>query len=271
MTFAEFLKSQGASDEDLKLLDTPVMRKAHERMEAQLAEAAAAKQKADELVARNREWATQVEEQNQSYLRERDSAKVEAAAAAAKIAKMQELGLIEIAEKMEPGSTKKEEPASALPDLSKYVDRDTLLSVAEREGEAIAVVGDIAYEHALLFPGKAPNFRELRNEAKQRKLTVEQVWQEKYNVPAAREARAKAEKEAETARLHKEWEADFVAKHPQSNPLLQPPTVSKTPFTNVIPSTNGGEKQPWLKTDAEKEQGRMNKVLEKMTQQGLVH
>src|ERR1700690_2525315 len=95
-TFAELLKSQGATDEDIKLLDTPVARKAHESLMAQVAAAAEEKARAADVIKRNQEWAQQVETQNQQYLKERDSAKVEAAAAAARITKMGELGLIEI-------------------------------------------------------------------------------------------------------------------------------------------------------------------------------
>jgi len=132
-SYADFLKEQGATEEELKTLDTAPARKAYDKLMAQVAAAADTKRKADETIAANREWAQQVESQNQAYLKERDSAQIEAAAARARIAKMGELGLIEIAEKIEPGSTKPPAADVAAFDASKYVTNDTLLTVAERE------------------------------------------------------------------------------------------------------------------------------------------
>ena len=91
MTFAELLAENGASPEDIKLLDTPVARKAFDKQQAQVAAAVEAQRKADDLVKRNQQWATEVETQNQAYLRERDSAKIEAAAAAAVVSRGDDL------------------------------------------------------------------------------------------------------------------------------------------------------------------------------------
>lgn len=274
MTFAELLAENGASPEDIKLLDTPVARKAFDKQQAQVAAAIEAQRKADDLVKRNQQWATEVETQNQAYLRERDSAKIEAAAAAARIAKMGELGLIEVAERMEPGSTKiTPEPNGFDPKtLEGYVDRNTFLSAVEQEGNAIATVQDIAYEHAALFgndPSKRLNFRALRQEAKERKVPFEKLWEERFGVPAARETRAAKEKSEYEARIKAEAVTEYKSAHPETNPLMATPRISSTPFTARVVSA--AEKQPWQRSDAERENSRMNKAVAALDKAGLVN
>ena len=266
--YAEFLKSEGATDEDVKLLDTPLARKAFDKQQALVA---AADAKRESVVKANEVWAQQVEADNQRYLKERDSAKIEAAAAAARIAKMGELGLIEVAERMEPGSTKP--PAATDPaafDASKYVTNDVLLSVAEREGDAIAIAQDISFEHQQLFGGDAAkrlNFRELRREAIARKIPVESLWMEKYGVQAARDSRSAADRAAHEKKIADEAITRYKSEHPESNPMLQSPRISSTPF--VTPPSASTERQPWLKSDGEKEHARLNKVLQSLQSQGL--
>jgi hypothetical protein len=273
MTYAEFLAENGATPDEIKVLDVPAARKAYEKQQSLVAAAAAEQQKAADLVKRNQTWAQEVETQNQTYLRERDSARIDAAAAAARIAKMAELGLIEVAEKIEPGSTKTAATEGTFDPkvLEPYVTRDTLLSVAEQEGNAIATVQDIAYEHQLLFgsdPAKRLNFRALRQEAKERKVPFEQLWSEKYNVPAARDARAAKEKSEYETRIAAEAVTKWRSEHPETNPMLATPTISRTPFTGAVPSS--AAKQPWQRSDAEKEQSRQAKVMTSLEKQGLV-
>jgi hypothetical protein len=273
MTFAELLAENGASPEDIKLLDTPVARKAFDKQQAQVAAAVEAQRKADDLVKRNQQWATEVETQNQAYLRERDSAKIEAAAAAARIAKMGELGLIEVAERMEPGSTKPP-VADATPafDAAHYVDRDTFLGAVDQEGNAIALVQDIASEHQQLFgsdPSKRLNFRAMRQEAKERKMNVEQLWMEKFNVPAARATLAAKEKSEYEARIAAEAVTKYKSEHPETNPLMATPRISSTPFTARVVSA--AEKQPWQRSDAERENSRMTKAVAALDKAGLVN
>jgi hypothetical protein len=272
-SYAEFLAENGASPDDIKLLDTPVARKAHDKM---VAAAADAKRRSDDIINKNREWAEQVENQNQAYLRERDTAKIEAAAASARLKAAQDLGLMEVAERLEPGSTQPkpgETPAFDPKLLENYVNRDTLLQVAEQEGNAIATVQDIAYEHALLFgndQSKRINFRALRQEAKERKVPFEKLWEERFNVPAAREARAAKEKSEYEARIATDAITKYKSEHPETNPLMAVPTISRTPFTNHAPSASDASK-PWLKSEGEREQARIAKVLPKLEQLGQVN
>jgi hypothetical protein len=272
-SYAEFLAENGASPDDIKLLDTPIARKAHDKM---VAAAADAKRRSDDIIAKNNEWRDTVEAQNQTYLRERDTALATAAAESARLKKLQELGLLAVAENLEPGSTTPkpgETPAFDPKTLERYVDRDTLLQVAEQEGNAIATVQDIAYEHALLFgndPSKRINFRALRQEAKERKVPFEKLWEERFNVPAAREARAAKEKSEYEARIATDAVTKYKSEHPETNPLMAVPTISRTPFTNHAPSASDASK-PWLKSDAERSMARVAKVLPKLEQLGQVN
>lgn len=269
ITYAEFLKAEGASEDDIKLLNTPIAQKAFDKQQAI---AVAAKQKSDELIEANRKWAEQVETQNQAYLKERDSAKIDAAAAQARIAKMGELGLIEVAERLEPGSTKPE--AKTTPndfDPSKYVTSDTLMQVAEREGDAIAIAQDISFEHQQLFGGDATkrlNFRELRREAVSRKMPVESLWMEKYGVQAARDARAAKERADHENRIASEAVTKYKSEH--VNPLTTAPVISSTPFTGRVISEGKAATHPWQQGEATRENARVAKVMDTLSKQGTV-
>ena len=272
MTYAELLAENGATPEDIKLLDTPIARKAYDKQVAAVAAAADAQRKADDLVKRNQAWATEVETQNQSYLRERDSAKIEAAAAAARIAKMGELGLIEIAEKIEPGSTKVEVKERVEFDATRYVDKDTFLGAVDQEGNAIALVQDIASEHQLLFgsdPSKRLNWRAMRQEAKERKVNVEALWMEKFNVPAARATLAAKEKSEYESRIAADAITKYKSEHPETNPLMATPTISRTPFTARTPSAD--TKQPWQQSDAVRENARATKAIAALEKAGHIN
>lgn len=279
MTYAEYLAECGASADEIKILDTAVARKAFERQLAKVAEADAEKQKAADLIKRNQTWATEVETQNQQYLKERDTAQVEAAAATARLKKMQELGLIEVAEKLEPGSTKTEPvtaPGVFDPKLLEpYVTRETLLQVAEKEGDAIAIAQDISFEHQQLFgndPTKRLNFRDLRREAVARKIPVEALWMEKYNVQAARDAAAAKAQAERDRKIAEEAVTKYKSEHSATNPLTAVPTISRSPFTERPASAGMGDKrvQPWQRPDAEKENARLSKVLPNLEKQGLL-
>jgi hypothetical protein len=273
-TYAEFLAENGATADEIKLLDTPVARKAFEK---QAAAAAEAMRKSAEVIRQNNEWREQVETQNQTYLRERDSAKIEAAKAEAAYKKMQELGLVEVAERLEPGSVTPrsgETPAFDPKVLEPYVTRETLMQVAEREGEGIASQADIIYEHYQLFgtdPSKRPNFRELRREAVARKVPMEQVWMEKYGVQAARDAKSAESKAAYEAKIAAEAVSKYKSEHPESNPLLGPGLPSSSPFAGRVLSGADPKSQPWNRSDAEKENARVAKGLQGLEKAGLVH
>jgi hypothetical protein len=276
-SYAEYLMENGATADEVKVLDTPAAQRAYAKMAAQVEAAAVEQRKAKELIDRNREWATEVETQNQSYLRERDTALATAAAESARLKKLQELGLLQVAENLEPGSTTPragETPAFDPKLLEKYVDRDTLMAVAEREGDAIATAQDISFEHAQLFgadPTKRLNFRELRKEAVQRKMPVESLWMERYGVQAARDAAAAKAQKAHEEKIAAEAITKYKSEHPETNPLLARPVISSTPFTGKTLSGGDPKAQPWNRPDADKENARLAKGLQGLEKAGLVH
>lgn len=246
-TYAEFLKLQGASEEEIKILDTPVGRKAFEKMETALVSAVARADKSKTDIDNYQKWYN--EEAHPEYKR-MEAAKIAAdakvAQAAAIIKSATDQGLIEIAKaagfEVEPAAPPKKEETV---DTSKFVTHDLLLSTAMREGEAIAAAQDIAAEHVYLFGKPLRNFRELRAEAMQRKVPVEQVWMEKFKVADARTARDTADKKEADDKIRKEERekvtAEFADKY--GNPDLRAPVIS----TNILTPRpdHGRGKQPW--------------------------
>jgi hypothetical protein len=272
MTLEEMLRAEGATEEDLKTLVTPATRKLFEK---QMAAAAEAKRRSDEIIRQNEEWRQTVESQNQTYLRERDTALANAAAETARLKKLQDLGLLQVAENLEPGSTQPkpgETPAFDPKTLERYVDRDTFLGAVDQEGDAIALVQDIASEHQLLFgndPSKRLNFRDIRKEAKERKVPFVRVWEEKFNIPAARQVLAAKEKSEYESRIAAEAVTKYKSEHPETNPMLATPQISRTPFTNRPITGVDPKAQPWNRTDGEKA-GRVGKVIQNLEKAGLV-
>lgn len=248
MTYAEYLKSQGASEEDIKLLDHPLARKAYTESQDKLAAAEAARTAAVTDVQNFQKWHDDIA--NPAYIKMQNeliAAKGNEARAAAALKAAQEQGLIEVA--ANAGYVTEPPAANGAPagfDPSKFVTQERLQEVAAIEGDAIALAQDIAYEHRILFPDKTINFRELRKEAMAARKPVEQFWQEKYGVIAARQARLDADKSAYETRLRKEG-ADAKALELASqygNPETRPLAVSRSP---LIPRTEGPRtgKQPW--------------------------
>ena len=277
ITYAEYLKSQGASDEDIKLLDTAIGRKAYEAMATQAAADAAEKAR---IEANAKAYEDRVnawyEEQNKKVSdTERELVVVKANEARARKALMaaQEQGLLDVAKDL--GYEPDKPTTAAAPNLgapgfdpNRYFTRDEIVEIATREGDAIAIAQDIAAEHRILFPDKPLKFRELRAEAQQKKVSVEQLWMDRFGVAAAREAQAKAARDAEVSKLVAEQvkvkEAEFISRY--GNPDARPLAPSTSPLT-ARPAT-GREKQPWDlgggETGSNLQQDRVKRATEKV-------
>jgi len=247
MTYAEFLASQGATAEDIATMNTPLAQKVFEAQEARATAAIADyKQKADD-------WYEKVAQPNLTKAQqEATKAAAEAARLRALVVSSTDESLRKVAEEMgyKPDGTAAAAAAAPKPgaadfDPNRYFTRDEIVSIAEREGDAIAVAQDIAYEHRQLFPDKPLNFRELRKEAVAARKPVEQHWQEKYGVPAAREARSKADREAHEAAIRKEEREKVTAElaSQYANPNTVPAGTSNSPF--VARPKAGRDKAPW--------------------------
>lgn len=268
--YTESLKANGATEEDLKVLDTPVARKVYD---AQVKAVADEQARTKTLEASQRKWYDEQVVPTMSKLqKDADSARMKEAAAVAQLKVAQEAGLIEVAAAQD--GVKPVAVAAAF-DESKFVSTDVFHQAVQMEGDAIAIMADIAAEHSELFPGqRRPNWRELRKEAVAAKKPVEQVWREKYSVDTARTAKAAADTAAYEAKLRKEGDDAATARinaervHPAMG-IAQP---SRTPFTGRNPAAAtaaDGAKivHPWDRSEAEREQARQAPVVQRLVAQ----
>lgn len=254
-TYAEYLRSQGATDAEIAVLDTPIARRAYERLEASVVENFEAAKKAREGAQAYEAKANEWYEANETKTKELEAKLVTEAGLRAKaegaLRVAHERGMIDVAKDLgydftQPPAAPPNPNAPPAIDTSKFVTQETLLAVAEREGDAIAIASDIAAEHAYLFGSPLRNFRELRKEAVSRKVPVMQVWEEKYKVADARTARVAADEKAKTDALTKKITAEVEAKFAEqygNNPNLRTPEASRSPFA-PRPAANR-DKQPW--------------------------
>lgn len=240
MTYEEYMKSMGATEEDLKTLTNPVLRKAYDAQQASLAAAIQAKKDSDARVTQYDEWYNTValpstERANQ----ERDVAVADAAAERSRLKALQDAGLVKVAGEgaaAAPAAAAAAAPGAPGFDPNKYFTREEVTHIAMREGEAIAIAQEIAAEHAVLFPDKPLKMREIRARALAAKVSVEQQWINENGVVAAREARATSDKTAYEDRLRKEGAAAKEAElRATMDPNLTIPSVSRTPFTGRTP------------------------------------
>ena len=262
-TYSEYLKSCGASDDEVKILDTPIGRKSYERMLTGLMnlvkERDTVRAGAESLEARVDQYyrdtdAKLRETQNQLTTASADAAKFRAALLTA-----QRQGLVDVAKDL--GFTEDELKGGNPParvnspangsngfDPEKYFTRDDILSIADREGDAIALAQDIAAEHHILFPDRPLRFRELRDKAKTQKKPVEQVWMEEFKVgdarKAAEEKRQKDHDEA-IAKAAREKLMTELAPRLGANPDMRPLEESRSPFAPRPTGTTRSGKQPW--------------------------
>ena len=274
-TYAEFLKSQGASAEDIKALTEgpsgQAAVRAFDALQAQLERESAARITAETAKQQYDDWFR--DEATPEYKRMEQElivSKANEAKARAAIEAARNQGLADIAKELgyDVVSEKKADQGNvAAPnfDPNKYLTREEILQIAEREGDAIALAQDIAAEHRVLFPDKPLNFRELRKQAVAAKKPVEQFWMETYGVAAAREARAKSEEAANIAKWKaegaKEKETELVSKF--GNPDTRPLSASRSPFA-ARPQA-GRDKQPWEAPDRSDE--RVRTVAQKLVSQ----
>jgi len=257
--YTEYLKSQGATDEDIKTLTAgPAGKAAEAAFDKALADAAEADRLrgiAEADLQKFNKWYT--DEANPAYVKMQNELVTERAARAksdALIKAAQEQGLIQVAENQAADAARAAAAANSgsganAIDTSKFVTADSLAAqmrpIAEQVGENLAALQDMVLEHSALFPGQRLNVRELRKAAVAAGKPVVEFWEAKYNVPAARDAAAKAEREAYEKKLRDEGAAaareEFASKfgNPDTRPLM-PSSHALAPR----PAT-GRDKQPW--------------------------
>jgi hypothetical protein len=266
--YSEYLRSLGASDADVAVLDTPLAQKAFTQLNSD--KDAAVKTWTDYKANADKWYADEVIPKFTEMQQKTALAEAERARAVALIQSATDAGMIELAKKA--GFDKEIDDARRPKEPSmddKYVSRDLLLQVAEKEGDAIAIAQDIAYEHAKLFPDKTLSFQTLRREAISRKVPVMQVWEEKYGVPAARAARETADRTAYETKLREEGAAAERTKFASTygNPDARPLTSSSNPFVNR--STEKKEKQPWEVDENSRTADRVRMGAQKAIERGV--
>lgn len=264
-TYAEYLKANGATDDEIKILDVPAAQRAFAKQQSDLAAAQAAAAAAASKVNTYDEWYKVNAPIADQMRAERDIAKAEAAAEKARLKALQDAGLIEVDANANAAAAAAEAARLAGattfdPAKHNLVTSDILRQVADKEGEAIATLADLSWEHSQLFPGKPVNWRELRKEAVASNQNVEQLWMTRYNVQAARDARSAADKAAHEKAIADAAVADYKSKNSQTNPMLHNAVPSSNPFTNRPPSAE--DNLPWLKNDSAKVNDRVNRMLQ---------
>jgi hypothetical protein len=254
--YGDFLRTQGASDADITLLDTPIAQRAFDAQQAAIAaETARLKEEADARVADYKSkadtWYNDVAQPNLTKAQsDATKANAEAARLRSLVAQSQDEGLRRVAEEMgikidgtsnPPAPTNKEN----IIDTSKFVTMDALKEMSNSVGDGLAALQDMVLEHSQLFPAQRLDVRKLRSEAVAANKNVYDYWQTKYNVAAAREAADKATREAYEKKLREEGAAEVRKQYAEAsiNPNLAPGQTS----TNVFvprPQSNR-EKAPW--------------------------
>jgi hypothetical protein len=252
-SYAEYLKSNGATEEEIKILDTPTARRAYERMEASVVanaeEAKKLRESSATYEAKVEDWYRSEQEKRTKVENEIISAKARADKAESVLRTAHERGMIDVAKDLGYEFDKKVEPEKKVDavDTSKFVTQESLLSLAEKEADSIAWMNDIAAEHVYLFNAPLRNARELRAEATRRKVSIQQVWEEKYKVPEARTAKEAAATQANEDRIRKDERtkitAEFADKY--GNPDVRPLVESRNFLVPRKESGRDGGKQPW--------------------------
>jgi hypothetical protein len=238
MTYAEYLRKQGASEDEIKVIVTPVAERAFASQQADLA-------KANGTATAYKNWFDN--EAIPAYKKmenELVASKASEARNRTTLLALQERGLLKLADIGYDPATPAAAPA-APPVDPRYVTLDQLKTVADGEGDAIAQAYDIGAEHASLFPGKALNMRELRRDAIARGVSVEQAWMDKFGVVQARsdmQAKVQADHD-EKIRKEAYDKAREEFANTYGNPGARPPVSSTSPF--AARPTSGRDKQPW--------------------------
>ena len=244
-SYTDFLKEQGASDDEIKVLVTPKSESVYAKMVAEQEAATRQATEAQSKLTQYDEWYNkEAAPAYQSALNEAASARARAAGLEEQLKAAREYGL---APKEDPQAPppKKDEPVTF--DASKYVQNDTLQKVAEEVGDNWATMADIMQEHHRLFGSDVP-MTDLRREAIAQKKHIKQVWADKYQVAAKRdELQKKAESDREAAIRADERQK---ARSEFGNPMTAPLAPSVAPFTKK-PSDPASA--PWMKNQSEEQ------------------
>ena len=267
MTFAEYLRSQGASDEDIKILDTPIARKAHEAMESALA---AEKQKMETYQGQVETYYTTTAAKAKELENRAIASAAEAARAKAALMEAQRQGLLDVAKDLgyTPDDPAKKEPPVD-PNAPKYLTLDAVTPYLESAGDGLAAVMDAMVEHTRLFPDKPFNARAIRQAAVAAKKPFYQYWEETFKVSDARAAAETARQVAHDKQIADAARAEERAKlaSEYANPNTRPAVASNSPFV-IRKTADGKPEQPWNRSENELSDARVRKTTENIIKRG---
>jgi len=257
MTYAEFLAAQGASADEIKVLDVPVARKAWEASET--ARAAAQKESTDLRTWYNDQAVPAYKAMEAKMM----TAQADAARNAALVQAATDQGLLEVAKNAGVKTEDLAKPAAPAFDASKYVTLEQATQFLEREGESIAIMGQLVQEDQLLFGlDHQVDWPALRRTAREKRTNLTQEWMEKYGVQAAREARAKAQRDAAEQKIRDDErskvQAEFASRY--GNPDARPLVPSRNPLAPRAES--GRDKQPWETDEGSLTKNRVQRATE---------
>jgi hypothetical protein len=250
MTYREYLLSQGATEEDIKVLDTPIGRKAFEQMQTVQADHTRLKESADAFQTRVNEYYETEKEKRARIESELVASRAREAATRTALLTAQERGLLDVSKDLgfnleASAAPPVNNPAAPAFDPNKYFTREDITSMVRQEAAAIAIASTIVDEHRRLFPDKPLDMESLLTRAQERKIPLKQMWMDEFKVPEARAAVAQKAQDDRDNRIRKEAEdkvrAELASQY--GNPETRPLAPSHSPFTSR--KDTGRDKQPW--------------------------
>jgi hypothetical protein len=265
--YGEYLKSMGATEEEIKILDTPVAARAYDK---QVEDAQAALAKQEEVMknyeSRVQSWYTENDAKLKQVQNQAVAAAAEAARAKAALLEAQKQGMVDIAKDL-GYETEPTKNTPAAPD-DRYLTMEKFQQAGQVFAANLAGLLDAANEHARLFPNIPFNADQLRREADAQGKTLLPYWEEKYKVRDAREQAAQKQRDAEIAKWKaegaKEKETELISK--LGNPDMRPLVPSKSPFTVRPDDKLRADNQPWNKSESQLANDRVTRATQKLAE-----
>jgi hypothetical protein len=284
-SYAEYLKSLGATDEDIKVLDSPITRKAYEKMVADN-EAAVNQERANSQQAMqgyreemNNWYEQKVLPEWESYKTETATAKANEARARAIVSEASKSneGLKQVAKNMGWDIEGDRSPAQVQQQTNPnrdYYTKDELVKAFGITEGSILKAQSIASEWGQFYPGQYLDWDKLNADAKAINKDIQVHFREKYKIP---EMRAKMEQDKVTAReeaIRKEEREKVASEYASKygNPMTRPPMPSDNPFAKINrPATDS--KQPWERPTGEFDRvtEASKRVEQKMKEKGFTN
>jgi hypothetical protein len=154
-------------------------------------------------------------------------------------------------------------------DAEKYTN-EVLVPMAQKEGRAIAKMAMLQNEHARLGLPADVDWVGIYDESQATgfKRSIEEIWMNRYKVPDARAAQAKAQQDAHDKKIADDavtaartaWVSEY------GNPNTRPPMPSTHPFTPRKAEDGLRAKQPWEHADSKLSNDRVERATKKLVE-----